>query len=969
MKHLTTILVAAVAALTSAFSANAAVTPGKWNTNFTESLAYAEANNIPIVLVWGNTSCSYCNKLHAVLEDDAIMDWAKEHPIMMVERHEAYQEDFSKYSADHQAAYNWTKTLEDIPKSYGNPRVGVYWKKADGTVACSTGYPGRDGKMPATSGTLAQQFADSLDLLVGDYPSGSGGISFVTTDTETDRLEAESTTRTVYVPLKRDSGTKSAKCTLNVAYPTGVTKSVVVGWDLGETEQCVALDIPSGAYRLGQSISLSLANEEGKTIATSSILFVAKQENSPKNPHWVGECTYDTLPYGEWTMDFDVAKQKVAQMGGKLMVMFGGPLWCPNCVVIENDVFSTATFKSWAKSNKIVLVHFDQGQASSPATPEGTPRGRLLTTTVSTKGVSGSSYLSRHGINPDSSTVEGVIDRVTELTQKWLAPESTAARLANPVVLLLNDAGTKVDARFQRQGDSSTMDLTENMNRFNDLLLLAGADENEGYRTVTPLDLAPEATAQNTLQINASKKYYDLEGVLPGYGIEATLVADKDATLTLYTEEDGSAVTLATGTGTISYKEPLTAEQIANLSLGVTGFANAQSTFYGANTTFGFKVSYKTIEVESVVPFKSLTKAEQLLLNPELYTKQAVTVPVYEMLAGGKQLIGTLAVSVSSSNKITAKFVGDVSVSFSGTWATISRSTGTVATTLEKTYKKIPYALDLSMDSDGNFAAMLYALGAELGQGAVAAGDISSYEGSYTVALVDSAGKAGTGNLTIKVTNKGKATVKGILPDGTSLTVSATLSPNADGTATLPIYKATTKYAVSMALTIAPDAWETWGEKEVAKNTVKSVEYCAAFWETDETVQFTIEGGYWESTTPLAICETYNLLSLLGVTVGGEATEDVIEATKNGFKLQVKDILTSLSYTKSTGAFSGKAKIPVVGGKPVSATIKGVLTPGWVDCHCGDPIPERPYGSGTLYYKSGKTIVSLPIDIVATEAE
>ena len=41
----------------------AAVTPGAVNTDFAASLAYAEANYIPLVVVWGNKSCPHCQNM------------------------------------------------------------------------------------------------------------------------------------------------------------------------------------------------------------------------------------------------------------------------------------------------------------------------------------------------------------------------------------------------------------------------------------------------------------------------------------------------------------------------------------------------------------------------------------------------------------------------------------------------------------------------------------------------------------------------------------------------------------------------------------------------------------------------------------------------------------------------------------------------------------------------------------------
>jgi len=958
-------IIAALAAIVG-LGATATVVPGEWNTNFKESKAYAEANGIPLVVVWGNTGCSHCIELHETLEKSAELNaWVEEHPVILVSKHQK----FSKTDADYVAARTWIEEIN--PEIGGFPYVGVYWKDKDGTVQSETAFTGRDGEMyvKTPKKNLAGQFVNSLDSLIGDYEPeiGSADASFVTADTEDDRLEAEPSTSVVYVPLKRENGRKPGANVLRVAYPMGAGPSIDVKWEVGELSKSVAVEMPVASFAAGQSVSLLLEGTDGTELGRSSILFVEAQENSPKNPHWVGEHTAASLPYGEWTMDFTTAKQKVALYGGKLMVMFGGPLWCPNCVAIEDYVFVTPEFKAWAKEQKLVLVHFDQGQASSPSTPEGTPRGRLLTLTPSTKGKSGASYLSRHGIEPDSDAVNEVIDRVTYLTDKWLAPESTAARLANPVVLLLNDAGTKVDARFQRQSDGYKMDLEENMCRFKDLLLLAGADENEGYRTVTPLEVEAGEDAESTLQVNASKKYYKVEGIDTGYGIEVSAEAAGNATnvtLTLYAGGDvlGSSVFLS-GKGVVTVTDPLTSEQAGELYVSVTSFDNAQSTFFGPDTTFSFRVSVTAIESESA-PISDFTPRQLKDMNPKLYTRRTANIPMFENVAlGGKRLAGMLSVSITAANKISAKFKDAKTTSFSGAWQEISPSTGVVTAEL---LNRNGAELNLTMDAAGTIEANYSSKDGLVAAGRAGIGDMSAYVGRYTVTLVDTEESCGTGYLTVNVSKNGKASVSGVMPDGTTVSASAELSANGDATAMIPVYSSSRKGTLSVVLVMDADAASTWGDKG-STDTIRSLTGCPATWTTGEETVFNVFGGYWKSgATPLAVCNLYGLSDELDVVIGGN-TNDVVTATKSGFKV-TKDVLTSLSFNKSTGVFSGKAKMTNSLGKSVTATVKGVLLPGWISCgECGEEGVNRPYGSGTVYYKDGKAIVSKPIDLVAEE--
>ena len=112
---------------------------------------------------------------------------------------------------------------------------------------------------------------------------------------------------------------------------------------------------PPCLWEEGQQITLELHNSTngtlGAVVATSHITAV-KSENSQKNPVGIGEKKAEELEWGEWTMDLDVALQKVrdynsstgeATSGGGssllnaasskdrayTLLMLAGSLWCP----------------------------------------------------------------------------------------------------------------------------------------------------------------------------------------------------------------------------------------------------------------------------------------------------------------------------------------------------------------------------------------------------------------------------------------------------------------------------------------------------------------------------------------------------------------------------------------------------------------------------------------------------------------
>ncbi len=48
---------------------------------------------------------------------------------------------------------------------------------------------------------------------------------------------------------------------------------------------------------------------------------------------------------------------------------------------------------------------------------------------------------------------------------------------------------------------------------------------------------------------------------------------------------------------------------------------------------------------------------------------------------------------------------------------------------------------------------------------------------------------------------------------------------------------------------------------------------------------------------------------------------------------------------------TGTAKT-VIDRRTVTASFRGVILPGWLDCGCGDELPVRPFAAGTLYYSN-----------------
>lgn len=972
----------ALAGATLAASA-ATPAPGRVGTDFAAARAAAESGGVPLAVVWGNTSCPNCNRMSEALEGSAVTDWLAKHPILVVHKHEAY----GSQSADYLAAKEW---ILGIKKLSAYPFVGLYWKKGDGTVV-QTAFSGLSGKMPATTprNDLGAQLANTLDACFGTYAGGGGtpggdpatpdgetaDAAFVAGETAGDRLEATSGTRTVYVPLRRASAGTAAACELVATAPGSGERRIAVRWAVGETRVNVPVEMPE-RISAGRRMTLRLLGAGGAVLATSSIAFVKEPENAADNPHAVGAHTARTLPYGEWTMDLDVAREKVATQGGHLVAMFAGPLWCPNCTAFDEGVLNTRSFRTWAKQKKVVLVLFDQGQASTPSTPEGTATGRLLSHEPSRTGRSGSAWMARKGIDSLSDSVAETVSRVADLTARWLPAGSTAARLSNPTLLLLDREGTRVQARFVRQRDGAETDLQENLARLADLIDLEGADDDWTNGSTTPLELASGDRETVAFHVNRRTVAWRLGGLAADDRVQARVTSEdrkaRDVDLSLVLVEDGVTVaTLATGRNRLLTERPLaelvpaTAGDAAALCLTATAFGSdgdVAAQRYGRSCAFSATVSLRAVTGAETLPedIASFTKGELKALNPKLAARQSATVPLYAEAEGGRRLVGLASVSAAASRRVAVKVAGESAASFSGQWQEINPVSGTVGAALAARGR----SLTVTMDADGAFTV---ALDGGVRGTAAALAQPAAFAGDYTVTLVPESPDEGVARLLVKVSRTGRATVSGVAGRGTRISASAALVAHEDGSATLPVYRTASSGTLAAALRIAPNAAATWGNAgEMA--TVGAADGCRATWTGRDGagLGYEVYGGYWKAgTSPLAACELFDLPAELDVTLGGEALATVT-ATRSGFAY-ARGALKSLSVARNTGALNGKVSV-LVDGRSVTATIAGVLLPGWHDCGCtAEPVVERPFASGMASCTVGGVPYAWPVHFTHRE--
>ncbi|MBO6166820.1 MAG: hypothetical protein J6P13_00525 [Kiritimatiellae bacterium] len=498
--------------------------PGEWNSDFVSVKAAAEAESRPMVSFIGRAGCGCCNNLtENAINAEEFRAWAQERKIYMAYVHmpkvipntqtAIYEPAQSFYKNPEKATGKWLVA--------GFPGIAVYWPKQDGTTVKSV-FMGRDGYMPAGAGSLAKQLIDSVELTIGDWKAYDGG-KFTVGATAGDRLEAEEFTTWVDVFLERDAANSADATneTLRVSYPVEAEDGTAeaeypVEWAAGETNKTVRLvfkELEGFAFAPGGQIDLTLLSSGGVEADTSLIALV-ERENSPKNPLWVGVRTADTLAWGEWTMDLDVACAKVlaAKDGGDdahLLVSLGGSVWCPDCAKTERYLVDTPEFKEWAAKNNIACVAIDIPNFSASAPGKGpcllTRDKKAASATYMAADPeggavqSGAGYLSRWMIE------DGEADAIFKRNQSlvgvntkdggWNRPErANQYRTGVPVFMCVDAATKKVVSRievFAFNSPTSAANVAGHMRRFAELVAVEDAadaaleEDNRDISTLT----------------------------------------------------------------------------------------------------------------------------------------------------------------------------------------------------------------------------------------------------------------------------------------------------------------------------------------------------------------------------------------------------------------------------------------------------------------------------------------------------
>ena len=138
------------------YTTSGAVVQGEFTSQYAKAKAYAEENRIPLVAVWVNPGCGWCEALEAALASKTVGEWMKKRGYVFVIG-------IGGMTSEADEVFDFTV-------KYEFPGCRVRWKRPDGTFLDSKSFPGRLGEMPVTTGTTtARQFMDSVDKYAEGY--------------------------------------------------------------------------------------------------------------------------------------------------------------------------------------------------------------------------------------------------------------------------------------------------------------------------------------------------------------------------------------------------------------------------------------------------------------------------------------------------------------------------------------------------------------------------------------------------------------------------------------------------------------------------------------------------------------------------------------------------------------------------------------------------------------------------------
>ena len=534
---------------------------GVWNSDIDACIELAKETGIPMIGVWSREGCAHCKILEHAIMSDVFREWIKKSGLILgfstsldsatlsgadqATRAKHYpgvvfDEGGGRQQAANPASgtptgytgdgryWKWCKGPENL-SNY--PEVRFFWyedgkKKVDFAVLGDT----VDGQQGIANGTYNKAGQNCINYITNktgfkpylDNPkslSSYMGGTFEDGYTDGNRLEAEEGTAEISFEMVR-SEAAAAVATNNSVKVVGpdkqVAETVVVEWEEGEDQKTVTVDMSKVNFsKNGDKALLIAVDADGNEQATNTVTYVTGSGESSGNPLWIGERKATTadgdipvLQFGEWTMDLDVAKAKVADADGDAftLVSVQGALWCPDCANTERnftdveDGSGNNRFAAWAAANQVALVAIDvpsfaTNNIDNISRPTLLSRKAISTTLARAREYpasgaeasltnamvrSGLGYLTRKGVSDEVAA--DYLERNRQLVTTDFSEggfhsvaDSSPFRTGVPIFVVLDKEGI-VKARLTRFASVSPMsdlDWDSAIKRFDELLAIA----------------------------------------------------------------------------------------------------------------------------------------------------------------------------------------------------------------------------------------------------------------------------------------------------------------------------------------------------------------------------------------------------------------------------------------------------------------------------------------------------------------
>lgn len=170
------VILGASGAYAGYISTQPTVEPGKWTSDYDGAKAYAEKNNIPMIVFWANVGCGNCEKIEKEMNNsEDFQSWKDQLKVLMV------------FVESNSTVKKWIKANART-KISKYPYMAVYWPKNAAGEEVLEGFSAYKGEMSlygaSSKDTNVKQIMDTVNYLLTGWDSEG-----VTPPPETDKPE------------------------------------------------------------------------------------------------------------------------------------------------------------------------------------------------------------------------------------------------------------------------------------------------------------------------------------------------------------------------------------------------------------------------------------------------------------------------------------------------------------------------------------------------------------------------------------------------------------------------------------------------------------------------------------------------------------------------------------------------------------------------------------------------------------